>query len=113
MFLKSWWSRTYNRPLKDPLLESYTLYELLYEFNDKKERVNAANMAFEAEADKIEVEQEQEVFDWIEEEERKDREAAEAALAQQKEDDELWMLEQLKKEHGDDFGEDLDVDFSG
>ena len=35
LFLKSWWSNLYNRPLKDPLLESYTLEELLYEFYDK------------------------------------------------------------------------------
>ena len=32
LFLQSWWSRTYNRPLKDPLLHSYTMEELIYEF---------------------------------------------------------------------------------
>ena len=31
-FLRWWWCRTYNRPLKDPLLEQYTLNELCYEF---------------------------------------------------------------------------------
>lgn len=112
LFLKSWWSKTYNRPLKDPLLESYTIQELLYEFHDKSERRYAAEIQLEEEADKIEVEQEQEVLDWVEEEERKDREAAEAEQ-KQKEEDEKWMLEQLKKEHGDDFGEDIDLDFSG
>lgn len=31
-FLKWWWCRTYNRPMKDPLLSSYNLNELCYEF---------------------------------------------------------------------------------
>jgi hypothetical protein len=30
--LKHWWSRHYNRPLKDPLLDSYDIPELLFEF---------------------------------------------------------------------------------
>lgn len=30
--LKLWWSKYYRRPLKDPLLESYDLNELLLEF---------------------------------------------------------------------------------
>jgi hypothetical protein len=30
--LKHWWSRHYNRPLKDPVLESYEIPELLFEF---------------------------------------------------------------------------------
>jgi len=31
-FLQFWWCRTYNRPFKDPLLQSYTLDELTYEY---------------------------------------------------------------------------------
>lgn len=31
-FLKWWWCRTFNRPMKDPILETYTLHELCYEF---------------------------------------------------------------------------------
>ena len=50
-----------------------------------------------------------ETLAWIEEEERQEREEAER---KQKEEDEKWMLEQLKKEHGEDFGSDLDLDFS-
>ena len=42
---------------------------------------------------------------WIEEEGRKEREAAQLAK------DEKWMLEQLKKQNGDDFGEDIDLNF--
>lgn len=74
------------------------------------ERENALEHRFELESDKIEEDKEQETFDWIEEEERKDREEAEAAAKAQKEE-EAWMVEQLKKEHGDDFGEDIDLDF--
>ena len=112
MFLKSWWSQTYNRPLKDPILENYTIFELMYEYHDKKERELAADFLLEEEADKIEGEAEQETFDWIEEEERKEAEAEKARAEQAKLDEEVWMVEQLKKEHGDDFGEDIGVDFS-
>lgn len=31
-YLKWWWCRTYNRPMKDPMLEQYTLPELCYEY---------------------------------------------------------------------------------
>lgn len=108
LFLRSWWSKTYNRPLKDPLLDSYTLYELLYEYKDKIERVRAQDIIIEQEADKIEDAKTDDVLAWAEEEERLEREAAEKA---QREKDEKWMLEQLKKEKGDDFGEDIDVSF--
>ncbi len=50
-------------------------------------------------------------MDWIEEEERKEREQREAEEAAKKKEEE-WMLEQLKREHGDDFGEDIDLNFS-
>lgn len=91
-------------------MQEYTLHELLYEYHDRQERENVKDFRVEQETDKIEEEKEQEVFDWIEEEERKEREAAEANKSTDK--DEAWMLEQLKKEHGDDFGEDIDLDFS-
>ena len=106
LFLRSWWSKTYNRPLKDPLLESYTLHELLYEYHDKAERKNASEEALEVETDKIELEEMDETLAWIEEEERKEAES------QKEDEDEKWMLEQLKEEHGDDFGNDIDLDFS-
>lgn len=109
LFLKSWWSRTYNRPLKDPLLESYTLHELLYEFYDKSARKKAVELSFEEEADRIEEKQLDDTMAWVEEEERKEREAAEA---KKKIEDEKWMLEQMKKELGDDFGEDIDLNLS-
>lgn len=31
-FLEFWWCRTYNRPLKDPVLAQYSLDELTYEY---------------------------------------------------------------------------------
>lgn len=49
-FLKIWWCRKYNRPFKDPLLTSYTMNELIYEFlrhfyfqpeNDPKKELQA------------------------------------------------------------------------
>lgn len=108
LFLRSWWSKTYNRPLKDPLLEQYSIYELIYEYNDKIERKNAQAVSIDQENDKIEEAQEKQVLDWVEEEEKKEREAREAV---QKKKDEEWMLEQLKKERGEDFGEDINLDF--
>jgi hypothetical protein len=59
----------------------------------------------------MEEEKEQETLDWIEEEERREREEAESARQAEFEADEQWMIEKLKEEHGDDFGEDIDVDF--
>lgn len=83
------------------------MYELLFEYHDKESRKQVSIEALEEEADKIEEAQIEETMDWIEEEERKEREEAEA-----RKKEEEWMLEQLKKEHGDDFGEDLNLDFS-
>jgi hypothetical protein len=51
------------------------------------------------------------VLDWAEEEERKEKAEREAKEAEQKAKDEEWMLEQLKKEHGSDFGDDIDINF--
>lgn len=111
LFLRSWWSRTYNRPLKDPLLLEYSTYDLLYEYNDIEARKNATLEILEVEADKIEEAVVQETEDWIEEEERKEREAAEAALEAKRLKEEQWMLEQLKKQDPS-FGDDLNMDFS-
>lgn len=120
LFLKSWWSNLYNRPLKDPLLESYTLEELLYEFYDKMERAKAAEERIVKDADKMEEAKEKEVLDWAEQEERKEmeemkRQAAKAAADPTKDPENIkWMNEQLeayKKQHGDTFGEDIEETF--
>lgn len=122
LFLKSWWSRTYNRPLKDPLLESYTLAELLYEFYDKIEREKAIKEQQEQEADKVEEKKEQEALDWAEQEEKKELEAMKAQQQQTQpkadptKDPEniAWMEEQIRKAkevYGDSFGEDIEENF--
>lgn len=68
-------------------------------------------MVVEQETDKIEDAKTDETLAWIEEEERREKEAAEAAKKAQLEKDEQWMLEQLKVEKGEDFGEDINLDF--
>jgi hypothetical protein len=111
-FLHSWWSRTYNRPLKDPLLQTYTLEELYYEYRDKIERELAAQERAEDEADKIEEAKQADVDAWIEAEEAK--EAKEGWKPSQK--DQAWMEKELaeaKAQFGESFGEDIDEDFSG
>lgn len=125
LFLQSWWSKTYNRPLKDPLLLSYSLEELLYEFYDRIERQLAEDERLEQEDDKIEEGKEKAVLDWAEEEERKEAEKEAAKAAQQTKEEPpqnpasdpenvKWMEEQLKsakQEHGESFGEDLELQF--
>ena len=118
LFLKSWWSNLYNRPLKDPLLESYTLEELLYEFYDKMERQKAQEERATKEADKMEEAKEKEVLDWAEEEEKKELEELRKAAANnnpaQDPENIKWMNEQLEKYkevYGDSFGEDVDETF--
>lgn len=121
LFLKSWWSNFYNRPLKDPLLESYTIEELLYEFYDKIERQKAAEERSAKDADKMEEAKEKEVLDWAEQEEKKELEelkkAADKATTDPTQDPEnvKWMnqqLEKYKEVHGETFGEDIDEKFS-
>lgn len=123
LFLQSWWSRTYNRPLKDPLLQSYTLEELLYEFYDRIERAKAEEERLESDSVKIEEAKDQAAEDWAEKMEREEREAemrAEAAKSDEAADPTKdpenikWMEEQLqlgKKIHGDTFGEDIEESF--
>lgn len=119
LFLKSWWSTTYNRPLKDPLLESYTLEELLYEFYDKMERQAAASERTTKEADKIEEDKEKEVLDWAEAEEQKELEEMQRMADGHKDpattpENVKWMQEQLakaKEVHGQSFGEDIEDSF--
>lgn len=124
MFLQSWWSRTYNRPLKDPLLQSYTLEELLYEFYDKIERRKAEEERINSEADKIEEDKEKNVLDWAEQEEQRELEALKANASAEEgkitqdptkdPSNVAWMEEQLKKAkevYGDSFGDDIEDEF--
>lgn len=122
LFLQSWWSKTYNRPLKDPLLLSYTLEELLYEFYDKIERKKAEEERINSENDKIEADKEKEVLDWAEEEERKELEALKKEAGKKQNidptkdpDNVAWMEKQVqqgKAIFGESFGEDIEESFS-
>jgi hypothetical protein len=125
LFLQSWWSRTYNRPLKDPLLLSYSLEELLYEFYDRIERTKAEEERIQRENDRIEEEKEKAALDWAEQEEKKELEAMMAEAAKQQSDSAnqdptkdpaniAWMEEQIrqaKEIYGESFGEDIDETF--
>jgi hypothetical protein len=124
LFLQSWWSRTYNRPLKDPLLETYTLEELLYEFYDRVER----RAAEEERIKTVEIEQEEQKdktdLDWADkmEQEELDQMKAKAATEEVKKTEDptkdpeniKWMEEQMKihkQQFGETFGEDIDANF--
>lgn len=63
----------------------------------------------EQENDKIEDQKLDETLSWIEEEERKERESKKVDKAEELEKDEAWMIEQLKKQYGDEFGEDVNL----
>lgn len=123
LFLKSWWSSHYNRPMKDPLLESYTFEELLYEFFDKSERQKATEENVVKEADKMEEAKEKEVLDWAEQEEKKELEEMKRAAEKMKTAPQnpttdpknvKWMEEQMskyKEAYGESFGEDIEESF--
>jgi hypothetical protein len=51
-YLRSWFCRHYNRPYKDPLLEQYTLEELLSEYLDVYYRNNPKALEAETEEGK-------------------------------------------------------------
>jgi hypothetical protein len=124
LFLQSWWSNTYNRPLKDPLLQTYTLEELLYEFHDKIERRAAAIEHREAEEAEQEEGKDKANLDWAEQMEREELEQLKAKAAAEEEarkqdptkdpENIKWMEEQIrlaKAQHGETFGEDIEEKF--
>lgn len=124
LFLQSWWSQLYNRPLKDPLLLSYTLADLLYEFYDRSERRVAEEERREATESAKEDAKDKEVNAWADAEEKKDEASQKHAVAPSptpkpsdptKDPDNVrWMEEQIrlaKAELGDDFGDDLEINF--
>jgi len=82
----------------------------MYEYFDKIERENAVKLIAERENDRIVDEKVQETLDWIEQEERKEAEAKKANKADSEAEDEGWMIEQLKKQYGENFGDDINLD---
>jgi hypothetical protein len=127
LFMQSWWSKLYNRPLKDPLLLTYTLEELLYEFYDKIERSSAEEERSHKDETLTEEAKEKDVMDWIAEEERREAQANTPKVQSEKKSASVaptdptkdpgnmkWMEEQIrlaKQELGDDFGDDLELNF--
>jgi hypothetical protein len=123
LFLQSWWSKTYNRPLKDPLLLTYSIDELIYEFYDKIERHQAEVEQLNSDSDKIELDKDKSVLDWAEQEEQRELDKLKQDTAKQSAEvnapatapaDIAWMDEQILKEkavHGDSFGEDINEQF--
>jgi hypothetical protein len=123
LFLQSWWSRTYNRPLLDPLLQSYTLEQLLYEFYDRVERHAAEQERIKDTEIAQEESKEQADLEWadkMEQEELAQMKAKAAEAAGKTVDPTLdpenvkWMEEQMKAnkaQFGETFGEDLEVNF--
>lgn len=120
-FLTTWWCRLYNRPMKDPILNDYTLDELAYEYYTLSEREKLQQEQIEHEDDKIEQEKIDNALAWADEEEAKEKEALtqkqnkELNPAQNPENIE-WMEEQMriaKEKYGDSFGEDISENFDG
>lgn len=101
-----WWCRKYNRPLKDPLLLSYTPDELAYEYFLHIEIQNAAEEQVELETDKIEEDKEKAALAWADEMEEEDEESIDEA--------QKWMqsiIEQHQNTDTPNFGEDLNIEF--
>lgn len=112
LFLSQWWSQKYNRPLKDPLLLSYTLEELAYEYYLFQETQLTIQDKLETESDKIEEAKDQEAQEWADKMEAEDESAPpdptlDPANAE-------WMQQEIEKnkvELGEDFGDDLSIGF--
>lgn len=99
--------------MKDPLLLTYTFEELMYEFHSLNEDTKAIQERVQQESDKIEEAKEKAALSWVDQMEAE--EAAEAATDPTKDPENVkWMEEQLaleKEKFGEDFGEDLNLDF--
>lgn len=109
----SWWSHHYNRPMKDPILLSYTIEELSYEYFNVIQRKKAEEERVEADSDKIEQEHQKEAEKWADEMEAEE-EAAESVDPTTQPDNVKWMEEEIqrsKQEFGESFGDDLSLDF--
>lgn len=106
-WLQWWWCRTYSRPLKDPLLKTYTIEELYYEYRLSVEKSRAEKDRVEEENDKIEQAKVDDALAWAEAEEAKETFIP-------GDEDREWMEKQLqeaKKLYGEDFGEDISEEF--
>lgn len=102
----AWWCRKYNRPLKDPLLQTYTIEELSYEYFLDMEIQKAAQENVQLEADKIEEAKQKQAEAWADEMEEDEEDVGDEAAD--------WMAKEIEKSKtllGDNFGENLDIEF--
>lgn len=115
-----WWCTYWKRPFKDPLLQSYTFEELMYEFHSIREHEKAEVERTEQKADKIEEDKEAAVKDWADKLEAEELEAEKLQAEKASQDpakdpaNVKWMQEQIalqKEEFGEEFGEDVNLDF--
>lgn len=122
-----WWCEHYKRPLKDPLLQEYTLEELAYEYYMVNEKDVYREEMAKDEADKIEEAKLQDEEDWADMMEAQfDEQVEEPKKPEKKEeppkpvDPRLdpknieWMekhIEENKLFFGEDFGEDVGISF--
>jgi hypothetical protein len=114
-FLCYWWSKTYGKPLKDPLLQEYTLEELYYEYRLRVEYDEAASEKATEETDKIEEQKYDDALAWAEAEEAKETEDKVTDKSTITKEDKAWMdkeMELAKELYGESFGEDIVEDFS-
>lgn len=93
--------------MKDPILQTYSIEELIYEYYSVSEHKKAKAEQAEEETDKIE-----------EEKEKQDQEWADAMEAEEdpidNPDNMKWIQDQIeldKEKFGEDFGDDLNLDF--
>lgn len=113
----NWWCEHWNRPMKDPVLQTYTFEELMYEFYSIRERKKAIVERAEEENDKIEEEKTKEAEEWANQMEAMEAMEAienDASDPLKNPDNIKWMEEQMaldKEEFGEDFGEDLSLSF--
>jgi len=120
-FLKIWWCKYYSRPFKDPLLETYSLEELLYEYfyfiEEKQWQIEKEQL----EGDKIEEDKRKDGLKWAEEMEKMEQ-LENDKIQQNKientnitDKDKQWMEEYIKKnkeQQGETFGEDIEEVFN-
>ena len=109
-----WWCNHYKRPLKDPILQEYTLEELIYEFYTVKEKRVYENELADAESDRIEEEKIQAEEDWADMMEAEDEDEPEYDPLQDPKNIE-WMEKEIENSKllfdDETFGEDVSLNF--
>jgi hypothetical protein len=112
-FLLNWWTTHYKRPLKDPILLSYTFEELVYEYMSLTAFERAKEAEIEQESDKIEQENWDAAEAWADSmEEEGNLETAPDPMQNPENID--WMEKQLlldREQFGEDFGGDVELNF--